>query len=214
MNLLIMGPAGSGKGTMSDIITDEFPINHISTGDMLRAAFKNGTEVGKEAKQFMDEGKLVPDSVILKMVEERLNEDDCKNGFLFDGFPRTLVQAKAFDIMLLKINKKVDAVINLTVDFSALSSRITGRRVCKNCGAIYHVVNQPPIIEGVCNVCGSELYQRSDDTIEQLTVRLEEYNELTKPVLAYYKKQNIVKNINASQHINEVYTDVKKVLIK
>jgi adenylate kinase len=209
-----MGPAGSGKGTMSDIITDEFPIIHISTGDMLRAAINKGTEVGKEAKQFMDEGKLVPDLVILKMVEERLNEDDCKNGFLFDGFPRTLVQAKAFDEMLLKINKKVDAVINLTVEFSALSSRITGRRVCKNCGAIYHVVNQPPIIEGICNVCGSELFQRSDDTIEQLTVRLEEYNKLTKPVLTHYEKQNVVKNINASQNINEVYADVKKALIK
>jgi len=212
MNVLIMGPAGSGKGTMSDIIIDEFPITHISTGDMLRAAIKSGTKVGNEAKKFMDEGKLVPDSVILKMVEERLSEDDCKNGFLFDGFPRTLVQAKAFDAMLLKNNKKVDVVINLTVDFDALSSRITGRRLCKNCGAIYHIVNQPPLTEGICNVCGSELYQRSDDTIEQLTVRLDEHNKLTKPVLAYYENQNIVKNINASQPIDEVYADVKKAL--
>ena len=214
MNVLIMGPAGSGKGTMSDIIVSEFPITHISTGDMLRNAVKNGTKVGMEAKVFMDEGKLVPDSVIIKMVEERLGEDDCKDGFLFDGFPRTLVQAEAFDEMLAKIGKKVDVVINLTVDFDALASRITGRRLCKNCGAIYHITNQPSKVEGICDACGSELYQRSDDTVEQLAVRLDEHDKLTKPVLAYYKEQGVVADINASQAIDDVYADIKEALSK
>ena len=212
MNILIMGPAGCGKGTMSDKIVVDFPVLHVSTGDMLRNAIKSKSKIGLEAKSYMDAGKLVPDSVILQMVEELLVKDKNKNGFLFDGFPRTLVQAEAFDEMLTKINSKVDVVLNLEVDFDVLANRITGRRLCKNCGAIYHKTNHPPKIDNVCDNCGSELYQRSDDTIEQLTVRLNEHKNLTQPVLDYYCKQNIVRNINASESVEVVYSNIKKVL--
>jgi len=212
MNILIMGPAGCGKGTMSDKIVADFPLVHVSTGDMLRNALKSKSKIGLEAKAYMDAGKLVPDSVIIQMVEDLLTNNDGQQGFLFDGFPRTLVQAEAFDKMLKKINSKVDVVLNLEVDFDTLANRITGRRLCKNCGAIYHVTNHPPKVANVCDNCGSELYQRSDDTIEQLTVRLNEHKTLTQPVLDYYSKQNIVKSINASQAVDSVYADIKAVL--
>lgn len=212
MNILIMGPAGSGKGTMSKFIKDEYMVAHISTGDMLRENVKNETSLGLIAKGYMESGKLVPDELINEMVKERIQQDDCKNGYLMDGFPRTLVQAEAFEDMTNIINKKVDVVIDLKVNIDDLASRITGRRVCKNCGSIYHIVTSPSKVEGVCDVCGSSLVQRKDDTIEQLQVRLAEHKKNTEPVLEYYRKKGLVKEIDASKPTEEVWAQIKQAI--
>ena len=214
MNILIMGPAGAGKGTMSDLIVKEYDIPHISTGDMLRENVRNGTELGKKAKIFMDGGHLVPDDVINAMVEKRLQEPDCKKGYLLDGFPRTLVQAEAFEEIAESIGKPVEAVLALEVDLEILKDRITGRRVCPKCGAIYHVRNHSPKLEGICDVCGTQLVQRKDDTVEQLLVRMEEYESSTKPVIGFYEKAGKVTKINAGQDKAEVFKEVKEALGK
>ena len=175
MNILIMGPAGAGKGTMSESILRQYDIPHISTGDMLRENVRNHTKLGEEAKSYMDAGKLVPDDVINAMVEDRLKQQDCEKGYLLDGFPRTLVQAQAFEKIEESTGKHVQCVLALEVEFDALCERITGRRVCPKCGAIYHTATKPSKIEGVCDVCGGPLQQRKDDTVEQLKVRMDEY---------------------------------------
>ena len=214
MNILIMGPAGSGKGTMSDYIVKEFNIPHISTGDMLRENVKNQTPLGIQAKVLMDQGKLVPDDVVNAMVKERLLQDDCKNGFLMDGFPRTLNQAQALEEICATIGKPIDKVINLEVDFDALATRITGRRVCKNCKATYHITFNKPKVEGICDVCGSPLVQRSDDTIEQLKVRLQEHEKNTKPALEFYGAKGLVQDIDASAQMETVWASIKSALVK
>lgn len=209
-----MGPAGAGKGTMSDLILKEYDIPHISTGDMLRDNVSNNTELGNLAKSYMDAGNLVPDDVIIAMVEKRLQEDDCQKGYLLDGFPRTLVQAEAFEKIENKIGKPVECVIALEVGFDTLVERITGRRICPKCGAIYHIHNKPSKIEGICDVCGSELTQRKDDTVEQLTVRMDGYEKSTKPVIDFYDKRGIVSYIDASQETAAVFEKVKEALSK
>lgn len=209
-----MGPAGAGKGTMSDLILKEYDIPHISTGDMLRDNVRNNTELGNLAKSYMDAGNLVPDNVIIAMVEKRLQEDDCQKGYLLDGFPRTLVQAEAFEKIENKIGKPVECVIALEVGFDTLVERITGRRICPKCGAIYHIHNKPSKIEGICDVCGSELTQRKDDTVEQLTVRMDGYEKSTKPVIDFYDKRGIVSYIDASQETAAVFEKVKEALSK
>lgn len=209
-----MGPAGAGKGTMSDLILKEYDIPHISTGDMLRDNVRNNTELGNLAKSYMDAGNLVPDDVIIAMVEKRLQEDDCQKGYLLDGFPRTLVQAEAFEKIENKIVKPVECVIALEVGFDTLVERITGRRICPKCGAIYHIHNKPSKIEGICDVCGSELTQRKDDTVEQLTVRMDGYEKSTKPVIDFYDKRGIVSYIDASQETAAVFEKVKEALSK
>ena len=214
MNILIMGPAGSGKGTMSDYIVKEFNIPHISTGDMLRENVKNQTLLGIQAKVLMDQGKLVPDDVVNAMVKERLLQDDCKNGFLMDGFPRTLNQAQALEEICATIGKPIDKVINLEVDFDALATRITGRRVCKNCKATYHITFNKPKVEGICDICGSPLVQRSDDTIEQLKVRLQEHEKNTKPALEFYGAKGLVQDIDASAQMETVWASIKSALGK
>lgn len=209
-----MGPAGAGKGTMSDLILKEYDIPHISTGDMLRDNVRNNTELGNLAKSYMDAGNLVPDDVIIAMVEKRLQEDDCQKGYLLDGFPRTLVQAEAFEKIKNKIGKPVECVIALEVGFDTLVERITGRRICPKCGAIYHIHNKPSKIEGICDVCGSELTQRKDDTVEQLAVRMDGYEKSTKPVIDFYDKRGIVSYIDASQETAAVFEKVKEALSK
>lgn len=212
MNILIMGPAGSGKGTMSAKILENFKVPHISTGDMFRANIKEGTELGKKAQEYMNAGKLVPDEITVAMVADRLKEPDCQVGYLLDGYPRTLIQAKSFENLSKDFAKPVEIVINLVVEFETLADRITGRRMCKNCGAIYHVRNHPSQVEGICDVCGSPLIQRADDTEEQLRVRLNEHEKNTKPVLDYYREKGLVVDINATRSIDEVWNDVAAAL--
>ena len=212
MNILIMGPAGAGKGTMSDLILKEYDIPHISTGDMLRENVRNNTELGLTAKSYMESGRLVPDDVINAMVEKRLQEDDCQKGYLLDGFPRTLVQAQAFEKISEKIGKPVECVLALEVDFDELKERITGRRVCPKCGAIYHIHNFPSKVEGFCDVCGSELKQRSDDTVEKLAQRMEEYESSTKPVIDFFENKNVVKHLNAAEKPEIVFGKIQEAL--
>ena len=212
MNILIMGPAGAGKGTMSDLILKEYDIPHISTGDMLRENVRNNTELGLTAKSYMESCRLVPDDVINAMVEKRLQEDDCQKGYLLDGFPRTLVQAQAFEKISEKIGKPVECVLALEVDFDVLKERITGRRVCPKCGAIYHIHNFPSKVEGICDVCGSELKQRSDDTVEKLTQRMEEYENSTKPVIDFFEDKNVVKHLNAAEKPEIVFGKIQEAL--
>ena len=214
MNVLIMGPAGAGKGTMSDLILKEYDIPHISTGDMLRANVANHTDLGNKAKAYMDAGKLVPDEVINAMVEDRLQQPDCQKGYLLDGYPRTLVQAKEFERIAAKIGKPVECVLGLEVDFEVLKDRITGRRICPKCGATYHIHNFPPKVEGVCDNCGEKLVQRSDDTVEKLTKRMEEYEKSTKPVIDFYDQKGLVTHLDASGKPEAVFGAIKEALGK
>ncbi|MBR2762484.1 MAG: adenylate kinase [Solobacterium sp.] len=214
MNILIMGPAGAGKGTMSDLIIKHYDIPHISTGDMLRENVKNNTELGQQAKAYMNTGKLVPDELINAMVEKRLLEDDCQKGYLLDGFPRTLVQAKAFEEMAERIGKPVECVLALEVGFDTLADRITGRRICSKCGAIYHLRHHPSKKEGICDECGSELTQRKDDTVEQLKVRMDEYEAKTAPIIEYFEPKGVVTRIDASKDADFTFAQVKEALGK
>ncbi|MEG0507474.1 MAG: adenylate kinase [Longicatena sp.] len=215
MNILIMGGPGAGKGTMSAKIVEKFNVNHISTGDIFRSEIGNQTELGMHAKSFMDKGMLVPDEVVNNMVKSYLeNLSDKKNGFLLDGYPRTLDQAKAFDALASGSDLAIDNVIALEIEFAKLAGRVTGRRICKDCGEIYHMSAHPTKVEGVCDKCGGELYQRKDDTVESLRVRLEEYSNQTAPVLAYYEQKGIVKTIDASQPIEKVWADTLRELEK
>lgn len=213
MNILIMGGPGAGKGTMSAKIVEKFNVNHISTGDIFRSEIGNGTELGLEAKSYMDKGLLVPDELVNNMVKSYLDKlEDKKNGFLLDGYPRTLEQAKAFDALAGDGALSIDKVIAMDSPFDVLAGRITGRRLCKECGEIYHLQSKPPMVEGKCDVCGGDLYQRKDDTVESLTVRLDEYSKQTAPVLDYYEQKGIVARINADQPIENVWSDVLKAL--
>ena len=198
---------------MSAKIVEKYNVCHISTGDIFRSEIGNQTELGMMAKSYMDKGLLVPDEVTNQMVKSYLEKlEDKKNGFLLDGYPRTIDQAKAFDALSEGSDLAIDTVIAMELDFSVLSGRITGRRLCRNCGEIYHMVTKPPKQEGVCDNCGGELYQRKDDTEESLKVRLDEYSRQTEPVLDFYEKKGLVKHINADQPIEKVWQDVQAAL--
>ncbi|WP_071458968.1 adenylate kinase [Bacillus massilinigeriensis] len=212
MNLVLMGLPGAGKGTQAEKIVAKYNIPHISTGDMFRAAMKEETELGLKAKSFMDAGQLVPDEVTIGIVRDRLSKPDCSNGFLLDGFPRTVAQAEALEAMLADMEKKIDFVINIDVDQSILMERLTGRRICKKCGATYHLVFNPPANEGVCDRCGGELYQRADDNAETVQNRLDVNIEQTKPLLAFYEERGMLRNINGQQDINVVFQDIEQLL--
>lgn len=212
MNLVLMGLPGAGKGTQADKIVGKYNIPHISTGDMFRAAIKEGTELGLQAKSFMDKGELVPDEVTIGIVRERLSKADCEKGFLLDGFPRTVAQAEALDTMLADLGKKIDYVINIDVDQSILMERLTGRRICKNCGATYHLVFNPPAKEGICDRCGGELYQRADDNAETVQNRLDVNIQQTKPLLNFYEDKGYLRNINGQQDINVVFANIEELL--
>ena len=214
MRLLIMGRPGAGKGTQAANIKEYYGIPHISTGDMFRAAIKEGTELGKLAKSYMDKGALVPDEVTIGIVKERLLKDDCKKGFLLDGFPRNVLQAEALDSFMKEQGISLDAVLDVNVDASILIRRIVGRRICKTCGATYHIDFNKPKKEGICDNCGTPLIQRADDTIETAGSRLEVYAKQTAPLLAYYEKQNLLKTVNGDQELNKVFEDIKAVLAK
>lgn len=212
MNLVLMGLPGAGKGTQADKIVEKYGIPHISTGDMFRAAISEGTELGLKAKSFMDKGELVPDEVTIGIVRERLSKDDCGKGFLLDGFPRTVVQAEALENITAELSKKIDYVINIDVDQSILVERLTGRRICKNCGATYHLVFNPPKEAGVCDRCGGELYQRHDDNEETVQNRLEVNLKQTQPLLDFYESKGYLKNINGEQHIDDVFSNIDSLL--
>lgn len=208
MNILFMGPPGAGKGTQAERIVDTFGVPHISTGDAFRLAMKQGTPLGQKAKEYVDQGLLVPDDVTNGIVRDRLLQDDCEKGFLLDGFPRTLAQAEALDGMLAEMGRRIDHVINLKVDRSLLLARLTGRRICKACGSTYHVLFNPPKQEGVCDKCGGELYQRSDDTEEKVGTRLDEYISKTAPLLAYYEGKGLLLEVDGEKEIDTVTSDI------
>ena len=212
MKIILMGGPGAGKGTQASPLVERFNIPHISTGDMFRAAIKNGTELGLKAKSFMDAGGLVPDEVTIGIVAERLAMSDCKAGFLLDGFPRTLAQGDALGQILDRLSMKLDGVINIEVDEAVLIPRLTGRRVCRKCGASYHMIFNKPEKDGVCGQCGGELYQRSDDTVETAKNRLNVYNQQTEPLIAFYERQGLLKRINGDQTIDLVLADILKAL--
>lgn len=212
MNVIFMGPPGAGKGTQAERIVAEFKIPHISTGDIFRAAISQGTPLGVQAKAYLDQGLLVPDEITIGIVKERLQQPDCQNGFLLDGFPRTISQAEALDQMLASMDNRIDHVINLTVDRNLLLARLTGRRICKNCGATYHVLFNPPRTENVCDKCSGELYQRSDDTEEKVGTRLDEYENKTAPLLQYYKEKGLLRQVNGEQDIDGVTAEICSLL--
>lgn len=207
-----MGRPGAGKGTQAANIKEYYNIPHISTGDMFRAAIKNQTKLGVTAKSYMDQGLLVPDEVTIGIVQERLLEDDCKKGFLLDGFPRTIAQAEALESFLTANGIKLDAVLDINVPAEILVRRMVGRRVCKGCGATYHVEFNAPKVDGVCDVCGTPLIQRADDTEATASNRLSVYDNNTAPLLEFYAKQNILKTVNGDQPLDKVFEDVKNVL--
>jgi adenylate kinase len=212
VKIVLMGGPGAGKGTQATQLVERFHFSHISTGDMFRAAIKNGTELGLKAKSFMDAGGLVPDEVTIGIVAERLALPDCADGFLLDGFPRTLAQGNALGHILDRLGMKLDGVINLEVDEEVLIPRLTGRRICRKCGASYHMIFNPPKQEGVCGQCGGELYQRSDDTLETAKNRLNVYNQQTEPLISFYQEQGLLKLINGDQPIDQVLSNILKAL--
>jgi adenylate kinase len=204
MKLILLGPPGAGKGTQAKMLTERFDIPQISTGDILRAAVKEGTPMGVKAKSFMDAGALVPDEVVIGIVRERLQKEDCAAGFILDGFPRTVAQADALKDTLHSLGKDLDAVISLEVDTEALVERLTGRRTCRECGRGYHVKFDPPREAGRCDVCGGELIQRDDDREETIRKRLEVYHEQTSPLIAYYSNQALLVSIDGMLEISTV----------
>lgn len=211
-NIILMGPPGAGKGTQAKLIVSKFDLVHISTGDMFRDAIKEGTELGKLAKSYIDDGHLVPDEVTIGLVKERLAKKDCDNGFLLDGFPRTIPQAEALELIGKEIARPIDAVINIDCDTNELVRRISGRRVCRTCGAPYHVETMKPKNEGVCDLCGGELYQRKDDNKEALIVRLGHYVNQTKPLLNYYEEKHLLYNYDGGIGKDLLFDEIVKLI--
>lgn len=212
MNIVFMGLPGAGKGTQAERIVATFGIPHISTGDMFRQAVREGTPLGLKAKEYMDKGLLVPDEVTVGIVRERLSQGDCAKGFLLDGFPRTVPQAEALDATLAEMGRRLDHVIYLDVRKETLLARLTGRRICRKCGATYHVDFNPPRQEGVCDKCGGKLYQRDDDKEETVATRLEVNLTQTEPLLAYYEEKGLLRRVNGEQEIDAVFADIARIL--
>ncbi len=212
MNLILLGPPGAGKGTQAAMIVEKYNIPHISTGDIFRENIKNGTKLGKKAQSYMNKGELVPDSLVIEIAEDRLRKDDCKDGFLLDGFPRTVEQAVALDAFLADEGKKVDHVLDIDVEKPELMKRITGRRVCQACGATFHITGMPPKKEGICDKCGGELIQRADDTEETAENRIEVYNSQTKPLLDYYDRAGNIAHLDGSIGLNQLFAQITQIL--
>ena len=207
-----MGPPGAGKGTQAKMIIAEFNLPHISTGDMFREAIKNETPLGKIAQNYINDGHLVPDDVTIGLVRERLSQDDCKEGYILDGFPRTIPQAEALDVLTKEIGRPITAVLNIDTPADVLEERISGRRVCKVCGAPFHITNRKPKVSGVCDNCGGELIQRKDDNVEALRTRLSIYYKDTEPILDFYKNKGLLVTYNGASGAENVFNEVKALL--
>ncbi len=212
MKIIMLGAPGAGKGTQAKQIAAKYSIPHISTGDIFRANIKNGTELGKKAKEYMDQGLLVPDELTCDLVMDRIAQDDAKNGFVLDGFPRTIPQAKALDAALEKIGQSMDFAIDVDVPDENIINRMSGRRACLNCGATYHIVSIPPKKEGICDTCGGELVLRDDDKPETVKKRLDVYHELTQPLIDYYTGKGILHSVNGTQPMEKVFEDITSIL--
>ncbi len=212
MKLIFLGPPGAGKGTQAEFICKDFNIKQLSTGDLLRYHRQKGTELGKKAQEFMDKGELVPDNLIVEMIRNELTKEEYQNGFLLDGFPRTIPQAEALDKLLEELNLKLNAVLVLEVPAEELIRRLTARRTCRVCGKTYHLIYNPPKVDGKCDIDGGELYQRSDDNEETVRNRLNVYEKQTKPLVAYYTSKGLVYLIDGSGEINEIYKRIKAIL--
>ena len=208
MKLIMLGAPGAGKGTQAARVAAELQIPHISTGDIFRANIKNGTELGKKAKAFMDAGKLVPDELTCDLVADRIAKDDCANGFILDGFPRTIPQAEALDKVLVSRGEKVDYAVNIDVPDEAIISRMSGRRACVTCGATYHIQFNPPKKEGICDNCGGELILREDDKPETVKTRLNVYHEQTQPLIAFYQAKGVLVTVDGTQALDDVFKAV------
>ena len=212
LRTILLGPPGAGKGTQAAKIVEKYGVPHISTGDIFRENIKKGTELGKKAQEYMNRGELVPDDLVIEIATTRLLEDDCRNGFLLDGFPRTVYQAEKLDEFLAARGSKIDKVLDIAVEKEELIVRLTGRRVCKACGASFHVVNIPPKQEGVCDYCGGELIQRADDNLETVTNRIDVYEAQTMPLIDYYEKAGNLVHIDGSTGLENVFADIVSAL--
>ena len=212
MKIIMLGAPGAGKGTQAIKIAEKYGIPHISTGDIFRANIKNGTELGKKAKEFMDKGALVPDELTCDLVVDRIHQDDCKNGFVLDGFPRTIPQAKALDTALEKDGESIDHAIDIEVPDQNIVKRMGGRRACLNCGATYHIISAPPKTEGICDNCGGKLTIREDDKPQTVQERLSVYHQKTQPLIDYYKKAGILDQVDGTQPLDQVFSMIEEVL--
>lgn len=212
LRTILLGPPGAGKGTQAAKIVEKYGVPHISTGDIFRENIKKGTELGKKAQEYMNRGELVPDDLVIEIATTRLLEDDCRNGFLLDGFPRTVYQAEKLDEFLAARDSKIDKVLDIAVEKDELIARLTGRRVCKACGASFHVVNIPPKKEGVCDFCGGELIQRADDNLETVTNRIDVYEAQTMPLVEYYEKAGNLVHVDGSTGLENVFADIVSAL--
>ena len=212
MNLVLLGPPGAGKGTQAKMMIDRYRIPQISTGDILRAALKERTPLGLKAKEYMDKGLLVPDEVVIDIIKDRLKEADCRNGYILDGFPRTVAQAQALDKVLAAMNSGIDHVISIEVDKGELIKRLTGRRTCRQCGRGYHAIFDPPLNKDICDKCQGELYQRDDDNEDTVRNRLEVYDSQTFPLIQFYKEKELVRSIDGQGGIQQIFDRIVKVL--
>ena len=212
MKLILLGPPGAGKGTQAESIKEAYNLIHISTGDIFRKNMKENTPLGVKAKEYVDKGQLVPDEITIAMVEDRLSQEDVREGFLLDGFPRSTSQAEALDDIMMELGSKIDKVINIEVDKNILVDRVVGRRICKECGATYHVTSNPPKQEGICDKCGGELYQRADDTEETVAKRISIYEEETLPLVEYYTEKGNLFTVDGTLGIDTVFGKIQKAL--
>lgn len=212
MKIIMLGAPGAGKGSQASRIATEYQLPHISTGDIFRANLKEETELGKKAKSFMDKGELVPDDITIAMLLERIHKEDCKNGYILDGFPRTIPQAEALKEALAKKNEKIDLALDVEATDELIIKRMAGRRTCPTCGAIYHIMTLPPKEEGKCDRCGADLIQRKDDNEETVKNRLKIYHEITEPLISYYKKEGILEEIDGAEDLDKVFEKVKTII--
>lgn len=212
MKIIMLGAPGAGKGTQAKMIAEKFAIPHVSTGDIFRANIKNGTELGMEAKKYMDQGLLVPDELTVKILLDRVAKEDCRNGYVLDGFPRTIPQAEVLDKALTELGDRIDYAINVDVPDENIINRMSGRRACVNCGATYHLVHIPPKSEGICDTCGSGLILRDDDKPETVKNRLDVYHKQTQPLIDFYEKKGVLKSVDGTQDMKDVFTAIVDIL--